>query len=302
MIAAMSSPNRRGFTLIELLVVIAIIGVLIALLLPAVQKVREAANRMSCSNNLNQIGLACHNFHDSFGVLPAAQIGPNHVTWAVLILPYIEQDNLYKLFNVQLPYAQQSQTATQNNLKIYFCPTRRSPSSDYSNDTPPGGMSDYAACAGTGDNDGPEANGAMIGGRSTIDSTGRILNWKGVVPLTAITDGTSNTFMLGEKHVRYTTRFGFMEDRSVFANNDNNYRRFAGRGSSGGEYILQIYSPDPQWNVQMVSNRSFGSRHTGLCQFVMCDGSVRPVKNATDIVTLGQLANRSDGQVITGDY
>src|SRR5262245_38400846 len=109
-------------------------------------------------------------------------------------------------------------------------------------------------------------------------------------------------FMVGEKHVRYTTAFGTNEDRSVFSSNDNNFRRFAGLGAAGQHYILQIYSPDPQWNVQAVSNRCFGSRHPGVCQFTMCDGSVRAVKNSTDVMTLGLLAQRNDGQVITGDY
>jgi prepilin-type N-terminal cleavage/methylation domain-containing protein len=294
---SMRSPQRRGFTLIELLVVIAIIGVLVALLLPAVQKVREAANRASCANNLKQIGLAIHNFHDSYNFIPPARVADPYASWAVIILPYLEQDALYRQWDTSKTYYDQTDLARTTVVKGYFCPSRRSPmvsSTDRLSGADPlrvGACGDYACCAGDNAPDArwntDAANGAMI--------NGNLLNGRTITSPTrfaSITDGLSNTFLVGEKQVP-TGRFGMgnVNDGSVY-NGDN----FGAQARAAGPTM-----PLARILTENLSS-SFGSAHPSLVQFVMGDGRVIAVPPSISTTTLSRLAARADGQVIPPEF
>jgi prepilin-type N-terminal cleavage/methylation domain-containing protein len=123
--------GRRGFSLVELLVVLAVIAVLMGLLLPAVQRAREAANRASCANNLHQIGLALHHYENLYGQLPPSRMSPTGVTWAFLILPQLEQGSGLQSTDANTGYAKLKERAQRSTVVVYFCPSRR----------PPGGVS-----------------------------------------------------------------------------------------------------------------------------------------------------------------
>ena len=310
--------RRRAFTLVELLVVITIIGILIALLLPAVQSAREAARRMQCINNLKQIGLAIHSFHAVQGALPPTRYPCHNGTWASGLWPYIEQQNLADRWDPGLSYHDQLEESRRFQVPIYLCPTRRRPPQissgtagegdargDVSDANARGACGDYAATAGDDaavwDYPPEEARGPFIqAGPQTLDHCGGSsvdphFRWDGALELyvdfASIRDGTSNTIFVGEKHVQ---EGGFgrraYHDSSIY-NGDRLEvsSRFAGPG-----YGL-ARSPKEGFNY------NFGSYHPGVCQFVFGDGSVRTLANSIDTVVLGYLANRKDRQPIPGD-
>lgn len=294
----MSSSQRarpkRGFTLIELLVVIAIISLLMGLLLPAVQKVREAASRLSCGNNLKQIGLAIHHYHDVFHQLPPSRLSDLHASWTVLILPYLEEENLYKKWNILNTYYDQSNEARLTRVKTYFCPARRTPdntpiasiSGDFNDDMwpfgpfTPGALGDYAACIGTNVSDGFDPicvpNGCFKVAFLPPVTFDQIIN----------ADGLSNTIFLGEKNVP-RGHFGEGWLDSCFYNGD--YPSASCR-AAGPNYPLARTTNDFSF--------SFGSWHPQICQFTLGDGSVRPISVNIDNVIMALLANYSDGQAV----
>ncbi|MEW4565485.1 DUF1559 domain-containing protein [Bremerella sp. JC770] len=289
---------RNGFTLVELLVVIAIIGVLIALLLPAVQQAREAARRMSCTNNLKQLGLALHNYHDTHLVFPPAGFAVNRMGWTSVMLPFLDQGPLHDRFVYKAGgYGDPASGKIhlgRNRMNIYLCPSSSQEESKNTDDLERGYTLHYLGIAGPkGEN--PESGedyeimvptedggGQAMQGIMQMDSNHRLRD---------VTDGTSSTFAFGEQswnersNFRSWTRGGttlnriILDDAGNVANGINT--AYDSSGATG-------------WN-----DTSFGSQHPGGAMFTFCDASVRFVAENIDFGLYLATASRNGGEVST---
>ncbi len=318
----------RGFTLIELLVVIAIIAILIALLLPAVQQAREAARRTQCRNNLKQMGVAIHNYHDAHKTFPPGWVIPqyelctggevtssNHryvaysPSWGVYLLPYIDQTAIYnaQVFNATLGcwtgssfvtgnYSGLSRAPSSSNylgtvLQAYACPS----------DTQFGkgvsirgyGRSSYVANRG---------NTNVYGQSSQMTPSPGVFYTNSKTRIRDITDGTSNTFAIGEVS---DLQFTNVDSSSVWESGGV----WGGLGIHKTDDLVArtTYATRPinrsSAGLAPSTNDSdgFGSMHEGGCHFLLCDGAVRFVSENVDITTYGRLGDRADGFVL-GEY
>jgi prepilin-type N-terminal cleavage/methylation domain-containing protein len=278
--------KRSGFTLIELLVVIAIIAILIALLLPAVQQAREAARRTQCKNNLKQLGLALHNYHDTHRAMPAAYYwDPNNFNrgwgWGTMILPMIEQGTLYNAMNVsseRIP--RDPDQFTQTPISAYRCPSDTGPQiNPERNDQ---GTSNYIAVQGADFQGGYRSTSARIGDYGGLMGKATKLRFRDA------TDGLSNTLLVGER---------------AFVNKPPEMPWRAGQWvgvtyQAGYAGVMRCLWNDPDYDLNGESSWTFSSRHVGGVQFVLGDGSVRFLSENLDGTTLVRLAQRNDGEVI----
>ena len=339
--------GRRGFTLVELLVVIAIIGVLVALLLPAVQAAREAARRSSCSNNLKQQGIALHNFHDTFNRLPpgcatdmqpfgTANAGTGNgwgSSWMVFILPQVEQGALYDklLFNGSSGHTNANNLVYFNNVivKGYVCPSSTTTPRLKARDGVNIARADYVGIAGAVDSAEffptayPWTDGTEKAGDHGISSASGTFFHNSQVNLAGLTDGTSNTIIVGEQSTMMKDSAGANQvdwnaggpygwtmgvstaSSGSSVGNDNrmpnctnlrykiNYKKTT--LASGGDCKNAGICPNTGVNSPLISN------HPAGVMVLLGDASVRLLSDNTALDVLGRLAVRNDGHVVSLD-
>ncbi|HEV3446488.1 MAG TPA: DUF1559 domain-containing protein [Gemmataceae bacterium] len=331
--------TRRGFTLIELLVVIAIIAILVGLLLPAVQKVREAANRTTCINNLKQMGLGLHNYHDSRGSFPAGtisrlsnpawqipagncnaeapELGPGWSLFA-LLLPYLEQDNLYQSIRFDLPVTDPANDEPRRTpVKTYLCPSDTQGAivnvCDCGN--PPsvtatpvvisdGAVNSYVGCLGGGN----AANPDPLCGCYEWQPFNGIFHRNSHIRTADILDGLSNTVGIGERNSGFVQSIwaGVIPGAEIIYNPNSPFKPFnpALPGCQNWRPSITavvVHSRQYTVNDPNGSPASFHSAHPGGGNFLFMDGSCHFLANTISLTTMRALCTRNYGEHILPD-
>ncbi|QDU60421.1 hypothetical protein Pan216_12600 [Planctomycetes bacterium Pan216] len=334
----MSSPRpntpfpKKAFTLVELLVVIAIIGVLVALLLPAVQQAREAARRMQCSNNLRQIGIALHNYHDANNCFPAGGVTvgeccsePSFSNWALSILQYGDQPSLADRYNFNIHNESvENNFVHQSLVKTYICPSDPSGGKLAIPLTGPGGTSarggldltyrtgSYKGVAGAVGSIGTLREQGWWDGLYDYDGDGTlnypedqkrgVLHSVGAFPgeacesLSTVTDGASKTLMVGEKaSVERLDLATFWAYPYIYYSMSHSIEHPLSL-TADYDQCAALASAAGDWSAPCA--RGWGSTHAGVIQFVFVDGSVGAISESIDLTILYNLATINGGEIV----